>query len=186
MKSLPRFFVGITLMALIVCCYSCGVENSEAEKKDAQQSMDKAKAVFAADLEASTWNDAMKAWEQGEAAVKEGKPSKTFYLRAKSRFDKAAAISKSRSDVYSKDISAMQTTISERLSKVKADIQRGKGSSKIQSQVKPLLAELDKGLPEIDSLVGQGSFSKASAMAKDLQTKVYNVELLIAGKKLKP
>jgi hypothetical protein len=59
-------------------------------------------------------------------------------------------------------------------------------SSKIQSQIKPLVTELEKGIPEIDSLVSQGSFTKANAMAKDLQTKVYNVELIIAGKKPKP
>lgn len=186
MKSSLRFFVGITLMVLIVGCCSCGVENSEVEKKDAQQSMDKAKTVFAADLEASTWEDAMKAWEQGEAAVKEGKPSKTYYLRAKSRFDKAATIAKSKSEVYSSDISAMQTTINDRFMKVKDALGRGRVSSRIQSQIKPLVTELEKGIPEIDSLVSQGSFTKANAMAKDLQNKVYNVELIIAGKKPKP
>ena len=185
MKNLLRFFVGIGLLALIVCCCSCGVENSEAEMKDAQQAMDNAKSVFAENLAASNWEDAMKAWEQGQAAVKEGKPAKTYFIRAKSRFEKAAAIAKSRGETLSKDIQAMQLTINERFSKIKANLERGKVPSKVQTQIKPLVAELDEGIPTVDSLVSQGNFAKANSMAKDMQTKIYNVELIMAGKKPK-
>jgi hypothetical protein len=185
MKNSLRFFVGISLLIMIVCCYSCGVENSEKEMNEAQQAMEKAKAIFAEDLTPSNWEDAMKAWEQGQAAVKEGKPAKTYFLRAKSRFDKAATIAKSRGETLSKDIQAMQVTIDERFSTIKAGLERGKVSSKIQKQIKPTMAELEEGIPAVGTLVGQGNYMKANSMAKDILTKIYNVELIMAGKKPK-
>ena len=49
-----------------------------------------------------------------------------------------------------------------------------------------MLAELEEGATTLDSLVGQGNFLKANMLAKDIQTKAYNTELIIAGKKPKP
>ena len=95
MKNSIRFFVGCSLL-ILVACYGCGVPSSEAERKAAQQAMDNAKSFHAESLAASNWNEAVIAWEQGEAAVKEGKSAKTFFIRAKSRFEKTAAIAKSR------------------------------------------------------------------------------------------
>jgi len=182
MKNSVRFFVGISLLVLVVC-YGCGTENSEAEMKAAQQAMEKAKSVFAEDLAPSNWLEGMTAWEQAQAAVKEGKPAKTYFLRAKSRFEKTATIAKAAGDVMAKDITAMQLTIGERFSKVQTALERGRMSAKVASQVKPVAAEVQEGTVTLDSLVSQGSYVKAKTLARDLQAKVYNAELLIAGKK---
>jgi hypothetical protein len=182
MKNSNRFFVGCSLLILIAC-YSCGVPSSEAEMKAAQQAMDKAKSLHAEDLASSNWSEAMEVWEQGQTAIKEGKSAKTFFIRAKSRFEKTAAIAKSQGDVLSRDISDIQLSIGERLSKIKAALIKGGMSSKIQKQVQSIASEVEKGAESIDNLVTQGDFLKARTTAREMQAKIYNAELIMAGKK---
>jgi hypothetical protein len=182
MKNPMRFFVGIGLLVLGIC-YGCGGEKYEVEMNAAQQAMEKAKSAFAEDLAPTNWLEAMTAWEQAQAAVKEGKPAKTYFLRAKSRFEKAALIAKGTGADMAKDITAMQLTISERFSKVQGALERGRLSPKVAKEVKPIAAEVQEGTVTLDSLVSQGNYLKAKTLARDLQAKVYNAELLVAGKK---
>jgi len=153
---------------------------------EAQKAMDKAKSVFAEDLASSNWQEAMQAWEQGQAAVKAGKPSKTFFIRAKSRFEKTAAIAKATGERLSKEIQNMQLSIGERYSKIKTGMERGKYPSKLQAQIKPLMAEIEEGNATLDSLLSQGNYPKANSLAREIQTKLYNSERIIAGKKITP
>ena len=182
MKNSIRFFVGSSLL-ILVACYGCGVATSEVEMKAAQQAMDSAKSFHAESLAASNWNDAVIAWEQGQAAVKEGKPAKAFFLRAKSRFEKTAAIAKANSQIMSREVSQMQTAINDALSKIKADLEKGRISAKIQKQVKPIVAEADQGIESLAKLVSDGDFLKAKTLARDIQSKLYNARLIAAGKK---
>ena len=182
MKNSTRFFVVCSLLMLVFCC-SCGAPSSEKEKQAAQQAMDVARSAHADDIAASDWSEAMKAWEQGEAAAKEGKSSKTYYLRAKSRFEKTAAIAKSKSSVISEQVSSMQLSISERLSKVKAAIERGRMSSRILKQVQPIVDEVQNAMDSLENLLREGDVLKAITIAKETQAKVYNAELILAGKK---
>jgi hypothetical protein len=182
MKNLTRFFVGSCLLILLAC-YGCGVENSELEMKQAQQAMDQAKSLYAEDITPADWKEAVQIWEQAQTAVKDGKPAKPLFIRAKNRFEKLAAIAKSRNDSYSKDLSEMQQTINTRFEKVKKALEGGKLSSKVQGQVKAIALEIEEGNASIKTLVSQGNYLKAVTKAKDLQTKVYNAELVMAGQK---
>jgi hypothetical protein len=184
MRNSARFFIGFSLLVLIAS-YSCS-ENSEAEMKAAQQAMDNAKSFHAEDLATSDFKEAMVSWERGQNALKEGKPAKTYFLRAKSRFEKTATIAKAQLETVSKDITNMQMTIGERLAKVKIALEAGRLSSRIQNQIKPILEEVEAGTASINHLVDQGDYLKARATAKEIQTKVYNAELIMAGKKPEP
>jgi hypothetical protein len=182
MKNSIRFFVGMSLLLLIVC-YGCGVPKSDAEMKAAQTAMDNAKSVFAEDLAPSDWREAMQSWEQGQAAVTEGKPAKAYFLKAKSRFEKTASIAKATGADMAKEVKAIQLTVGERLAKLKLALDRGKMPAKILSQVKPLAAEVEEGTASVESLESQGNYLKARALARDIQAKVYKAELLLSGKK---
>ena len=183
MKNSTRFFVGISLLVLLVC-YGCGVAKPEAEMKAAQAAMDKAKAVFAEDLAPTNWKEAMTAWDQGQAAVEQGKPAKTHFLRAKSRFEKTASIAQAAGADMAKEIAAIQTTIGERLGKVNSALDRRQAPARILAQVKPLAAEVEEGAASVESLASQGNHLKAMVLARDTQAKVYKAELLLAGKKV--
>jgi hypothetical protein len=182
MKNSIRFCVGSGLL-ILVACYGCGVPGSEAEIKAAQQAMDGAKSFHAESLAASNWNEAIQAWEQGQAAVKEGKSARTFFLRAKSRFEKTAAIAKSNGELMSREVSQMQTAINDVLSKIKADLEKGRISAKLQKQFKPMVVEADQGIESLTKLVSEGDFLKAKTLARDIQSKLYNARLIAAGKK---
>jgi hypothetical protein len=125
----------------------------------------------------------MLSWEQGQAAIQEGKSAKTFFLRAKSRFEKTAAIAKANGEVMAGDVSQMQRAIDDGLSKIKADLEKGRISAKIQKQVKPMVEEVEKGVESLNALVTDKDFMKAKMLAKDLQAKIYNARLIAAGKK---
>ena len=181
MKNSIRFFIGFSLLVLVVS-YGCSV-SSEAEMKAAQEAMNAAKSMHADELAASNWNEAMQSWYQGEAAVKEGKPAKTYFLRAKSRFEKTITIAKARRDDVAREVSDMQQTIGERLAKVKTALTSGRLTSRVQNQIKPLVAEVESGSETIGTLIGQEDFVKARATAKDIQKKIFNAELILAGKK---
>jgi hypothetical protein len=183
MKNPTRFFVGISLLLLVACC-SCGGQKSDAEMKAAQESMEKARGFFAADLAPADWKEAMQSWEEGQAAVQAGKPARTYFLRAKSRFDKTALIAKSNGENMAKEIASMQTNIGERSAKVRTALDRGKVPARVRDQVKALAAETEEGNASVQSLVSQGNYLKAMMLAREIQTKVYQAELLVAGKKL--
>ena len=182
MKNSIRSFVAGSLL-ILVGCYGCGVPSSEAEMKAAQAAMDNAKSFHAESLAASNWDEAILAWEQGQAALKEGKSAKTFFLRAKSRFEKTAAIAKSNGETMSREVSQMQSGIEEALSKVRAELEKGRLSAKVQKQIKPMVAEVDQGIEPLAKLVSEGDFLKAKTLARDIQSKLYNARLIAAGKK---
>jgi hypothetical protein len=182
MKNSTRFFVGSCLLILLAC-YGCGAENSELEMKQAQQAMDQAKSVYAEDITPADWKEAVQIWEQAQTAVKDGKPAKVLFVRAKNRFEKLSTIAKSRNEAYSKDLDEMQQTINTRFEKVKKALEGGKLSGKAQGQVKTLASEIEEGKASIKTLVDQGNYLKAAMKARDLQTKIYNAELIMAGQK---
>jgi hypothetical protein len=186
MRISARFFVGFGLFILLIC-HGCGGVNYEAEMKEAQQAMDKAKSLHGEDLAPSNWKEAMQTWEQAQAAAKEGKSSsKTIFLRAKNRFEKTSAIAKSSGDTMAKDIGSMQEAINTRSSKMKAALNGGRLSGKARAQVKALAAEVDEGTAAIDNLMSQGDYLKARATAREVQKKAYDAELIMAGKKPSP
>ena len=183
MKNSIRFFVGISLLVLLGC-FGCGVSKPEAEIKAAQEAMDKAKSVFAEDLAPTDWKEALISWEQGQAAVNEGKPAKSYFVKAKARFEKTATIAKAAGADMAREITAIQLTIGTRFAKVRAALDRGRAPAKILNQVKPLAAEVEEGTASVESLAGQGNYVKALVLARDIQAKVYKAEMLLAGKKV--
>jgi hypothetical protein len=162
----------------------CGEAKPEAEIKAAQEAMDKAKSLFAEDLAPTDWKEAVISWEQGQAAVQEGKPAKTYFVKAKARFEKTATIAKAAGADMAKEITAMQLTIGDRFAKVKSALDRGKVPAKILKQVKPMATEIEEGTASVESLASQGNYLKAMVLARDVQAKVYKAELLLAGKKV--
>ncbi len=183
MKNSIRFLVGISLLVLFVFCSGCGTGKSEAEMKEAQQAMEKARSLFAEDIASSDWLQAMESWDQAQAAVKQGKPAKTLFLRAKSRFEKTASIAKSRGTILSGEVGDLHTALSQRLDKLKTSVREGRASSKVLAQIKPVVAEVEQGIASLEELMSKGNFFKAKILAKDLSAKAYKAELILQGKK---
>ncbi len=182
MKNPSRFFVGCSLF-LLLCGYGCGYKIPEVELKAAQEAMEQAKGVYAEDLAPSDWQEAMLAWEQAQAAVSEKKPAQSLFRRAKSRFEKAVVIAKANGENVKKEIVEVQTSIGVRSAKVNTALNSGRLSTRVKNQISPLMAEVEQGTATLNDLVNQGDLLKARELAKEIQKKAYNAELILAGKK---
>jgi len=182
MKDSIRFFVGLNLLVLITC-FGCGPASSEAEMKEAQEAMEAAKSFSAEDLAASDWNYAMEAWEEAQTAVEQGKTAKTLFVTAKSRFETTAKIAKSHHERISGEISEMQEKIKERMQEIQSALDAKLLSSRAQKEIMPIMAEVEAGSESINELLGQGSLLEASDLAREVQKKVYNAQLIMEGKK---
>ena len=181
MKNSIRFFVCFSLLALLGLL-ACG-ENSELEMKQAQLSMDQAKNLHADDLAPTDFQEAQRIWNEAQSAVKQGKPAQALFLRAKSHFDKTAQIAKSRRETLSRELNDMQLTISSGLDKMKTALEKKQMAPKAQGQVKTMATEIEQANEAIGNLVKQGDYVKAVATAKDVQTKIYNAQLIMTGQK---
>lgn len=180
-----RFHISISLL-LLLASYGCG-GSSEIDMKQAQQAMDHAKALRADSLASSDFQRAQKAWEHAQAAEREGRTgtAKVLFSSAKIYFGKAADIAKSRQDSLSRELVAMQRMITSNFDEVKSDLLRNNLSPRQQAQVKVIVSEVEEGNASISSLVIQKDFLKAVATAKEVQTKIYNAQLILAGQKPK-
>jgi hypothetical protein len=181
MKNLTGFFVGLCLLILLAC-YGCS-ENSEIEMNQAQQAMDKAKSFHADDLTPTDWKEAVQVWDQAQAAVKDAKPAKALFVRAKNRFEKISSIAKSKQDGLSKELKEIQASNKERFDKIKKALDTGNLVAKAQAPVKSLVSQIDEGNASITKLLSAGDYLKAVTTAKDVQKKMYNAELIMAGEK---
>ena len=133
------------------------------------------------------FQQAQKAWDHAHAAEKEGKTStaRMLFASAKIFFGKAADIAKSKQDALSRELSSMQLMISKNFDQVKKDLSGNDLSPKQRGQVKAIVSEVEEGRDAISELVIQEDLVKAVAMAKDVQTKIYHAQLILAGQKIK-
>jgi hypothetical protein len=155
--------------------------------KEAQKAMDEAKNLHVDNLAPTDFQQAQKTWDHAQAAEKEGKTAtaKVLFVSAKIYFGKAADIAKSKQDALSRELSTIQLMISSNLDQVKSDLSKGNLSPKQQGRVKAIVSEVEESKASISELVIQEDLLKAVATAKDVQTKIYNAQLILAGKKAK-
>lgn len=182
MKSSKIFFVGFSLLILLVC-YGCGAGSYQEEMALAQQAMDEAKSIRTSDLAPADWEEAMQAWDEAQAAVQENKSSKTLFLRAKSRFEKAATIAQSRREALINEVGELQSTIDARYSELKAALTSGRLNRNVQKEVQTLTLDIDENASILASLIEQQDYVKARETAKEVQQQIYNAQLIMAGKK---
>jgi hypothetical protein len=176
-----RFDISLGLLILLAFC-GCG-GSSEVEMKEAQRAMDKAKDLHADDLAPTDFQQAQKAWDHAQAAEKEGKTgtAKVMYTSAKIFFGKSADIAKAKRDAMIRELDAMQLTIGRNFDQVKSDLMRNDLSPKQHGRLIAIVAEVEEGNASISKLMAEENLRKAVATAKDVQTKVYNAQLILAG-----
>jgi hypothetical protein len=170
----------IFLAAMFVC--GCG-GSAELDMRQAKDAMENAKRVYAGKFAPENYEKAQKAWDHAEAAEKDGSndKAKVLYSSAKIFFGKAAEIAVAKQDALTRQISSMQLLINENLGKVRNDLLTGNLSSTQRSQVRRIVSEVDKDKATIAKLAAQKDLVEAVALSKDVQTKIYHAQLIIAG-----
>jgi hypothetical protein len=180
-----RFYISLSL-AVLLASYGCS-GSAKIEMAQAQEAMDHATSLHADDLAPTDFQQAQKAWDHARAAEKEGKTStaKVLFTSAKIFFDKAADIAKSRQDALSRELSGMQLMISSNFDQMKSDLSRNNLSPRLRNKVLAIASEVEESNDFIRRLVIEEDLVKAVATAKDVQTKIYNAQLILAGEKIK-
>lgn len=176
-----RFYISLSLLILLAF-YGCG-GSSELEMKEAQRAMDKAKDLHANDLAPTDFQQAQKAWDRAQAADKEGNTgtAKVLFASAKIFFGKAADIAKAKRDAMIRELDGMQFAISRNLDQMNIDLSRNDLSPKQQGQARAIALEVEADNASISKLVAEEDLRKAVATAKEVQTKIYNAQLILAG-----
>lgn len=177
-------FCSLSLFILLAS-YGCG-GSSALEMKEAQKAMDEAKSLHADSLAPSDFQQAQKAWDHAQAAEKGGNTAtaKVLFTSAKIYFGKAADIAISKREALSRELSAMQLMISSNFDQVKSDLSKKNLSPRQQGKVKAIASQIVEDNASIKKLVKEEDLPKAVAMAKDVQTKIYHAQLILAGKSL--
>ena len=180
-----RFYISLTL-AVLLAAYGCS-GSAKVEMTEARDAMEHAKKFNADKLAATDFQQAQQAWDNGQVAEKEGKTgkAKVLFTSAKIFFDKAADIAKSRKDALSRELGDMQVMIGKNFDQVEMDLSRNTLSSRQRRQVMEIVSEVEKDNDSIEELVTQGDLVRAVATAKDVQTKIYHAQLVLAGKEIK-
>jgi hypothetical protein len=181
-----RIYISFCLLAILLASYGCG-GSSEIEMKQARTAMSQAQKLHADTYAPADYQQAQKAWDHAQAAEKEGQTAtaKVLFTSAKIYFGKAAVIALSKQEALTRELDAMQLMISKNFDEVKSDLLKNKLSPGQRSRVKAIVSEVEEGKAAIADLVIQGDLPKAVAAAKDVQTKIYHAQLILAGQKIK-
>jgi len=179
-----RLYTSLGLLALLAFC-GCGGGSSEVEKRAAEEAMNQAQSAHADLLAPNQFQEAQKAWEHAQAAAKEGKTSsaKVLFASAKIYFAKSAEIAKNNREALIRQLDGLEVAINGNFDDVKKDLSKNKLSPKDQAQVKAISAEIVEGQASITKLESQQDLFKAVATAKEVQKKIYNAQLILAGQK---
>jgi hypothetical protein len=155
--------------------------------KEAQAAMGQAKAFHADNLAPADFQQAQKSWDHAQAAEKEGKTAaaKVLYTNAKIYSGKAADIAKAKKEDMSRELSSMQGVINNNLDQVRSDVASKNLSPKQHDQVEAITSEVEKDNATISKLVIQEDLRKAIETAKNVQTKIYHAQLILAGQKVR-
>jgi hypothetical protein len=180
-----RSYISLSLLILLAC-YGCG-GSAEIERKQAQKAMEQAKSLRADNFAPTDFQKAQDAWDHAQTAEKEGRTgnAKVLFTSAKIFFGKASDIAKSKQDALTRELDTIQRSSSQNFGQVKIDLSAKSLSLKQKSQVEALVSEIEEGNASIGKLVAKEDLTKAVAAAKDVQTKIYHAQLILAGQKIK-
>jgi hypothetical protein len=177
---MTRFFRSSLILCFLaaLACAGCA-SYPQQELSEAQAAMDQAKEQQAEVFAAANWADAEKAWTEGQSLLTQQKYSlaKTSLMRAKSRFEKAADIAKSKREQVLTDIKNDQHTANTRFAAMKAQFSEARLPASVRKDLEACCQELERQVEQLNSEIMGKDLVKAQATAKETLSKVYEAEL---------
>lgn len=181
------YLVLISLSLLLFVTFS-GCSSKPVEQIElAQKAMDEAKEQHAEEFAQADWKNAQQAWEDAQTLIAKQKyaDAGTLLLRAKSRFEKARDIARSKREDLRREIDGMQKTIETRYGSLKTAMAAAKLPPTIKKSLDESCGSIDKAIEKLRTELGQGEYSQAKYTAQTTMRQVYEAEKEIekAGKK---
>ena len=175
--------LSVPLFVAFAGCSSKPTEQLEL----AQKAMDQAKEQHAEEFAQADWKNAHQAWEDAQSLIAQQKyaESGSLLLRAKSRFEKARDIAKSKREDLRREIDGLQKTIDTRYGSLKSGLSAAKLSPAVKKSLDESCGSIDKAIQKLRTEVEQGEYTQAKYTAQTTMRQVYEAEKEIekAGKK---
>jgi hypothetical protein len=171
-----RIFVPISILLLFAFVSGCGgTQPPDEELKLVQQAIEQAKTVQAEKLAAADWSNAEAKMNDAQFAIKNKRYSdaKTFYLQAKSRYEKAFTVGKAKHEMYMREVDEERTALGTNLGKLKA--MAAKAPTKMKKETEASIAEIDQKIAELDKAVQDKDAVKAKLTSKEVNGKIFDV-----------
>src|SRR5437867_2584104 len=172
---MPSTLLGFSLFFLGACS-----SKPDEQMSLAQKAMEQAKEQHAAEFASSEWKSAEQAWDQAKqlyAKERYGEAGSAL-LTAKSRFEKARTVAKSKRDAVLRDVENMRKTIDLRYQSLKSNLSAA--APRLPSDRKKSLEEagkeIDKSIDKLKGDLEQGDYTAARTTAQVTMRQVYDAE----------
>jgi hypothetical protein len=76
----------------------------------------------------------------------------------------------------------MHTSIDTRFANLKSDFEKAGLKRSVRNELQPVITEVDEGCASLENLIEEENYFEARNVALDVNTKIHNAELIIAGK----
>jgi uncharacterized protein DUF4398 len=179
--------------ALALCLVFFGACSSKPVEQLnlAQKAMDQAKEQHAAEFAQNEWRAAEQAWEQAKQlyAKEQYGEAGSLFVTAKSRFEKARNVAKSKRDAVLREVQNMQKTIDLRYKGLKSNMTaaEGKLSGAVKKSLEESCKDIDKAVDKLKGDIEQGDYTAAKTTAQTTIRMVYDaekeLEQAVSGKK---
>lgn len=181
MKSLRSFSYrpGILLLILVVMFAISCASRPDAELQLAQQAMEEAQALQAADFAAADWQDANKIWDEAQTALADESygNARALLVTAKTRFEKAASIAKSNREMVLQEVQALQTPLNQGLISLKSSVAAARLSAAARKEIEQAAGEVESAIQEFNAQMDQGELAKARISGQEAMKKLNEVQM---------
>lgn len=179
-----RARIGCLASSLALLVAGCSSPPDE-QMSLAQKAMDQAKEQHAAEFAPTEWRNAESAWQQARSLYdKQGYgEAGTLFVTAKSRYEKARNVAKSKRDAVLRDVQGLEKTIDLRYKTLKTGIEnsRARLSAARQKSLDETCKSLDTAIERLKTEIEQGEYTAAKTTAQTTVRMVYEGEKELDG-----
>jgi hypothetical protein len=144
----------------------------------AQKAMEQAKEQHAEEFAQTDWKTAQQAWEDAQSLIAKQQYAEagSLLLRARSRFEKARDIAKSKREDLRREIENNRKTIDARYGSLKSAISAAKLPSGAKRSLDESCGDIDKEIEKLKAEFDQGEFTQAKYTTQTTLRRVYEAE----------
>ena len=165
---------------LLIACSGCASRPDE-QYKLAAEAMNKAIGEQAEMYAPSDWQSAKEIWDQAQSQLAQENYSSAAasLTTAKARFLKASDIAKDERETRETEVKAIRENIASYYTSLKAALSTAKISASARKELQSAMADVDKELANIETLVNAKDFYQAKKISQEcLQRIIFNEKKL--------
>jgi hypothetical protein len=179
MKDLHRISLALSII-LILSLAGCAARPDE-QIAQATTAREEAIEQRAEKFAAADWAHAEEIWEEARSLLAEESFSGLggVFLRAKSRYEKARDIAKSKRDVLLQQIQEKKHILESSYGELKSRMEKARLSAARKKDLEDCCAELTRTLEKLEKEIEEGEYTLAHGTAGDAEKLMYQAQLKI-------